>query len=69
MTTAPPVGTDPAIGALETEAQRQLRLREDLFGDGDSVGAKAAHDLALAYRAAAEFLRKRPACQNRKIRA
>jgi hypothetical protein len=56
---------EPAIGALEREAQRQIQLREDLFGDGDNAGAKAATDLALAYRTAAEFLRKRYACTTR----
>jgi hypothetical protein len=56
---------DAAVGALEQEAQRQTGLREDLFGDGDVAGAKAASDLALSYRTAAAFLRKRLACRSR----
>jgi len=63
------LGIDAAIGALEQEAQRQTHLREDLFGDGDAGGAKAAHDLAFGYRAAAEFLRKRLAWPTRKTKA
>jgi hypothetical protein len=59
-------GVDAAADILETEAQRQLGLREDLFGDGDGAGAKAASDLALSYRTAAAFLRKRLTCQPRR---
>jgi len=59
MTEAARLGIDASIGALEQEAQRLMALREDLFGDGDAAGARAAHDLAFGYRAAAEFLRKR----------
>ena len=44
--------------ALEEESQRQLRLREDCYGHGDISGAKAAEQLALAYRTAVEFLRR-----------
>ena len=54
-----PVDYKPAVDALEAEAARLWGLREDLFGDGDTAGAKASGDLALAYRTAAEFLRRR----------
>jgi len=66
MTTEARSVVDAAIGALEQESQRQTQLREDLFGDGNAAGAKAAHDLAFGYRAAAEFLRKRVAWPTRK---
>lgn len=59
---------DVAVAALEAESQRQLQLREDCFGDGDVSGAKAADDLALAYRVSATYLRRnrlRWACQPR----
>lgn len=48
-----------AIALLEAESQRQLQLREEHFGGGNLQSAKAAGDLAFAYRAAAEFLRSR----------
>jgi hypothetical protein len=53
------LGIDASVGVLEREAQRQMQLREDLFGDGNAAGAQAAHALAFGYQAAAEFLRKR----------
>jgi len=59
MTDRMPLMIDFVIKALNDEADRQFQIREDRFGDADMQGARAASDLALAYRTAAAFLKQR----------
>lgn len=59
-------GMQAAIDLLEAEAQRQLALADNRFGDGDTPGSMAARDIALAYRTAKQLLEGKVECLLRK---